>query len=186
MVITFKVVETFMLPDGSSPDDLAESIQIVADIPFRLDWIQGDNPAVKLIRLTRIAVEHPVEAVGSEEQAELGVAAAEDAAQRDSLSPQPPSYPPPNSKGREEQEEEQDWGWWHCNKGKEEQEEEQDSSWWNRNQSDSNSWWSSSSSSNQTGRWKSPCHVCGKFRSEHPDKRFCDVRAAKRARHAAN
>ena len=59
MPMTFKVVETFVLPDGSTPDDLAESIQIVADAPFSLHWVKGSNPSVTIVKLHRHTEDAP-------------------------------------------------------------------------------------------------------------------------------
>ena len=53
--MTLKAIETFHTPDDCAPNDLIESIQIVSDVPFTLDWARGTNEKVKLVRLTRIA-----------------------------------------------------------------------------------------------------------------------------------
>lgn len=148
MAMTFKVVETFHLPEGSGPQDLAEAIQIVADCPFRLEWLSQET-SVRVVRLTRQASF----ASGHEDQQPAELLAEEE------LRPEPPRYPPP---GREDPE---------------------SSSWW---QSSSSSWWSAddraSADSQSWQKRQTPCHVCGKVRSQHPDKKFCDRRAVKKAR----
>ena len=130
----FKVVETFVLSDDATAEDLAAAIQISADIPFSLHWKAGlDDEPFKMVQLKR----KPEQAVEEELEAE----------------------PESNSDAADQR--------------------------WDQPRS-SQSWWSSGS---KDANWNSaawsggkPCHVCGQPRHAHPDKKFCDVKASKRAR----
>ena len=51
----FKVIETFVLSDDATPDDLVAAIQISAEIPFSLHWKGGlsEDKPFKMVQLNR-------------------------------------------------------------------------------------------------------------------------------------
>ena len=196
---TFKVLETFVLPDGSGIGDLADAIQMSADMPFSLIWSgSSENESVSMVKLIRLPMEEEQQTEQSAEmQAEMQ-ADADESQQRSpyispraKMGPKPPAGPPPQSSSSsgapfnvfssqprfkrlrtaEPADEAQD---------NEEEEEAAESQWSSKawKQSD----WKSDRKSDWKSEWKTsewpsktPCHVCGKVRSEHPGKKFCDV-----------
>ena len=88
------------MPDDCIPNDLIESIQIVSDVPFTLDWARGTSEKVKLVRLTRIA---ETDAPGTQihqtgaEVVEVEQEADAVAEESQSRHPEPPQYPPPDN-----------------------------------------------------------------------------------------
>lgn len=160
----FKVIETIVLPDGSELADAAEALQLLSDVPFSLAWAGSSTDSVSVVKLTRFAPAEteeqeppPTEQADTEgtEEVQPGFTRPQPKHKRMAPRPRSPTHAPPAElvkRAREEADVEQSDTSWH-------------SSGWR------SSWWQKGTGS---------CHVCGKPRSEHAGKKFCDVRAAKR------
>jgi predicted component of type VI protein secretion system len=188
-----KVVETFLLPDDTTLEDLAESVQLLADVPFSLTWAGDMSESCTMVKLNRIGCRDKYDdAVADEGFLEAAPSEEEEEAQRDQeplyqkpkpkmfsgpvprppsrgsvakqfAEPRPPSGPPPEPAEaprfrRPDSRAEQPV----FKRIKPAGEQPGDHR-------------GSRSSSSQ-----GPCHVCGKVRSEHANKKFCERKPARR------
>jgi hypothetical protein len=169
--MVFHVTETYIVPKGTTKAQMVGLVQKSAELPFRLTFsgTQEDTHFVSLHREPSTPAElaaHMADrsdhvADGSadlsaqpehQEQPEGDQPSAEEANKPVAYKePRPPSYPPPQA------------------------DDDQKCSWseasWNPDSRQQKSGWRSSGSG---------CHVCGKTRVEHFNKKFCSV---KKARH---
>jgi hypothetical protein len=197
---TFKVVETIVLPDGAGLDQLAEALMLLSDMAFNLEWTGGNSDSVLMVKLNRVAEEgqpdqaSQIEAEEDEEPDQFENESEQAEEQQPSSSsrpkfrqfskgtilPRPPSRPPPasvlaerlNEKSSQEKpfyQRLQPNAAFNVFRQPDDQRENEDP--------DAGREWHSSSWSSSSWSWKkrpsSDCHVCGKVRSEHQNKKFC-------------
>jgi len=197
---TFKVVETIVLEDGAGLDQLAEALMVLSDMPFDLEWIGSNKESVAMVKLIRVSEKPPDQTDQIEAEEEPDEQADEQQAEEQQPSssssskpqfrqfaqgtilPRPPSRPPPVNLLLEQPNEQSSHDksfykrlqpvnvFTQPGDQHEKEEPETDSEW------HASSWHFSDW---KDGSWKkrsnTECHVCGKVRAEHQNKKFCNV-----------
>jgi len=197
---TFKVVETIVLEDGSGLDQLAEALMVFSDMPFDLEYIGSNKESVTMVRLIRVAEKPPDQTDQIEAEEEVPDEQAEEQQAEDqqpssssskpkfrqfaqgTILPRPPSRPPPANLLVEQSNEQSSHGKLHYKRlqpvnvftqhdDQHEKEEPETDSEWHASSWHSSGW--------KDGGWKkrsnTECHVCGKVRAEHQNKKFCNL-----------
>ena len=164
MSLVIKVTESFIVPSSTSPEQLAAVIIEASQCPFELRYKgrQANVLQVSLVRQVDGEVKTQEEAETQKpDEPEAYEARDEPAVEQPAVEqpavelpqqtgPRPPDYPPPVGTKRDSQ-----------------------SSWEGWRQAD----WQQEEWQGWQQRGGAACHVCGLVRADHPEKKFCDVKA---------
>ena len=195
MPMTFKVVETIVLEDGAGLDQLAEALMLRSDMAFVLDWMGTNAESVAMVKLIRVAPEKQPDQAFEIEAEETEPDQTENQSEQDeethpsssskpkfkqfrqgTILPRPPSRPPPDSLIAEQThgESTQEEPFYKPGGQRENENPEAASGWQSSDREWTDSSWQSSGW-NCKKRYNTKCHVCKKVRSEHENKKFCNM-----------
>ena len=188
---TFKVVGTIVLADGAGLEQLAEALMLLSDMAFDLDWIGTNAESVAAVKLIRLAPEKQPDQAFEIEAEETEPDQTENQSEQDeethpsssskpkfrqfnqgTILPRPPSRPPPAILMAE-----QTKTAFNVFKEGAQSDDEDPEAASSRQSSDRE--WRDSSWQSSGWNWKkrsnTECHVCKKVRSEHQNKKFCNM-----------